>query len=101
MLRSVALVRTDVSQEISACIIRVTKIGELGSMLAQLATDARCEEIPMKMRSLSLSSPEDGNRSKGLRLALSKGPNRVGVCVCVSLSLSLSPCLRAETDPSD
>jgi hypothetical protein len=34
MLRRVALVRTDVSEELSASIIRVTKIGELGTMLA-------------------------------------------------------------------
>jgi hypothetical protein len=34
MLRRVALVRTDVSEEIFAFIIRVTKIGELGTMLA-------------------------------------------------------------------
>jgi hypothetical protein len=31
MLRSVALVRTDVSEELHACIIRVTRIGELGT----------------------------------------------------------------------
>jgi hypothetical protein len=50
MLRRVALVRTDVSEEISATFIRVTTVGELGTTLAvtsnQLATDARCEEIP-------------------------------------------------------
>jgi hypothetical protein len=34
MLRSVALVRTDVSEELSASIIRVTRIGELGTTLA-------------------------------------------------------------------
>jgi hypothetical protein len=34
MLRRVALVRTDVSEERSACIIRVTRIGELGTTLA-------------------------------------------------------------------
>jgi hypothetical protein len=34
MLRRVALVRTDVSEEISAPVIRVTKIGELGTTLA-------------------------------------------------------------------
>jgi hypothetical protein len=33
MLRRVALVRTDVSQELSASIIRVTRIGELGTTL--------------------------------------------------------------------
>jgi hypothetical protein len=44
MLRRVALVRTDVSEEIGASFIRVTKIGELGTTQA---TDVRCEEIPM------------------------------------------------------
>jgi hypothetical protein len=34
MLRSVALVRTDVSEEPSASIIRVTRLGELGITLA-------------------------------------------------------------------
>jgi hypothetical protein len=34
MLRRVALVRTDVSEERSASIIRVTRIGELGPTLA-------------------------------------------------------------------
>jgi hypothetical protein len=34
MLRHVALVRTDVSEELSTCIIRVTRICELGTMLA-------------------------------------------------------------------
>jgi hypothetical protein len=34
MLRRVALVRTDVSEERSASFIRVTRIGELGTTLA-------------------------------------------------------------------
>jgi hypothetical protein len=34
MLRRVALVRTDLSEEPSAFIIRVTRIGELGTTLA-------------------------------------------------------------------
>jgi hypothetical protein len=34
MLRRVALVRTDVSEELSASFIIVTRIGELGTMLA-------------------------------------------------------------------
>jgi hypothetical protein len=33
MLRLVAFVRTDVSEELSASFIRVTRIGELGTML--------------------------------------------------------------------
>jgi hypothetical protein len=34
MLHSVALVRTDVSEELSASFIRVTRISELGTTLA-------------------------------------------------------------------
>jgi hypothetical protein len=34
MLRLVALVRTDVSEELSASFFRVTRIGELGTTLA-------------------------------------------------------------------
>jgi hypothetical protein len=34
MLRRVNLLRTDVSEELSASIIRVSRIGELGTMLA-------------------------------------------------------------------
>jgi hypothetical protein len=34
LLRRVALVRTDVSEELSAFFIRVTRIGELGTTLA-------------------------------------------------------------------
>jgi hypothetical protein len=34
MLRRVALVRTDVSEELNASVIRVTRIGELGTTLA-------------------------------------------------------------------
>jgi hypothetical protein len=44
MLHHVDLVRTDVSEELSASIIRVTRIGELGAKLAELATDASYEE---------------------------------------------------------
>jgi hypothetical protein len=40
LLCHVALVRTDVSEELSASIIRVTRISELGTMLA--VTSNRC-----------------------------------------------------------
>jgi hypothetical protein len=36
MLRRVALVRTDVSEELSTSFIRVTRVGELGTTLAAL-----------------------------------------------------------------
>jgi hypothetical protein len=40
MLRLVALIRTDVSEELGASFIRVTRIGELGTTLA--VTSNRC-----------------------------------------------------------
>jgi hypothetical protein len=40
MLRHVALVRTDVSEELSASVIRMTRINELGTTLA--VTSNRC-----------------------------------------------------------
>jgi hypothetical protein len=46
MLRRVALVRTDVSEELSASFIRVKRIVELGTTLALTSNDAYCEEIP-------------------------------------------------------
>jgi hypothetical protein len=47
MLRRVALVRTDVSDEPRAAIIRVIRIGDRGTTLT---TDARCEEIQSAQR---------------------------------------------------
>jgi hypothetical protein len=43
------LVRTDILEELSAFIIRVTRIGELG-MLDVTSNDARCEEIIFSQR---------------------------------------------------
>jgi hypothetical protein len=42
MLRRVALVRTDVSEELSASFIRVTRIGELGTALAVTSNRRNC-----------------------------------------------------------
>jgi hypothetical protein len=45
MLRRVTLIRTGVSEELSAPIIKVTRIGELGTTLAVTSTDSLREEI--------------------------------------------------------
>jgi hypothetical protein len=50
LLRRVALVRTDISEEPGASFIRVTTIGELGT--TQAATSNRCEEIPWFLRNV-------------------------------------------------
>jgi hypothetical protein len=56
MLRCVTLVRTDVSEELSASFIKVTRISELGTTLAVTTTDVRCEEIPSVCRLLVTAS---------------------------------------------
>jgi hypothetical protein len=46
ILRRVALVRTDVSEEFSASFIRVTRIGELGTTLAVTSNRRRLFQEP-------------------------------------------------------
>jgi hypothetical protein len=71
MLRRVALVRTDVSEGLSASFIRVTKTGEL-------ATDARCEEIRSVRRLLVTASvvPSSPILVTPMKEALSSPPKR-------------------------
>jgi hypothetical protein len=57
MLHRVALVRTDVSEELSASFIRVTRIGELGTMLPT-ASLVRSSQIFVTMMKEALSSSE-------------------------------------------
>jgi hypothetical protein len=54
LLRSVALVRIDVSEEHGASFIRVTKIGELEQHKLQLATDVRISSQRKSVASYSL-----------------------------------------------
>jgi hypothetical protein len=48
MLRRVALVRTDISEELSGSFIRVTGIGELGTTLAVTSNRRTLQRKPLK-----------------------------------------------------
>jgi hypothetical protein len=61
MLRRVALVRTDVSEELRFSIIRVTRIGELGTTLA--VTGNRCT----LRRNISQKKAFHSHRSENLK----------------------------------
>jgi hypothetical protein len=55
MLRRVALVRTDVSEELSASFIRVTRIGKLGTTLA-VTSNRRTLRIGISSQRASVAS---------------------------------------------
>jgi hypothetical protein len=70
MLRRVALVRTDVSEEINASFIRVTRIGELGTTLAVTSNRRQrqvtaippricCKFVAFLTRATRRNNPED------------------------------------------
>jgi hypothetical protein len=53
MLRRVDLVRTDISEELSASIIRVTRIGELGTTLAVTSNRHKLRRNTLMKQALS------------------------------------------------
>jgi hypothetical protein len=68
MLRRVALIRTDVSEEFSASFIRVTKIGELGTRrLLVTANVAPSSPIIFALMVEALSSSETSVLTKATR----------------------------------
>jgi hypothetical protein len=64
MLRRVALVRTDVSEEHNTSFIRVTRIGELGTTLAVTSNRRTLRRLLVTAKRVSRASglrvPEDG-----------------------------------------
>jgi hypothetical protein len=69
MLRGVALVGTDVSEEHSATIIRVTRLGELGRTLA--VTSNRCKlrrNIGATQRNIPVDGIQHSHHRENLKL---------------------------------
>jgi hypothetical protein len=61
MLRRMALVKTDVSEELSASIIRVTRIGKLGTTLAVTSNRRTLQRnTSVLTRATRSNIPEDG-----------------------------------------
>jgi hypothetical protein len=56
MLRRVALVRTDVWEELSASIIRVTRIGEIGTTLALTSIQRTLHSLGISSQRASVDS---------------------------------------------
>jgi hypothetical protein len=73
MLRRVALVRTDVSEELSASFIRVARIGELGTTLAvtsnrrTIASVISSSQILVTLMKEALSSSETSVLTRAAR----------------------------------
>jgi hypothetical protein len=80
MLRRVALVRTDVSEELSASIFGVTRIGELGTLAdnseASVLTRATLRNIPEDaiLRSHRRENLKPCTRGNGAPLPFQMGP---------------------------
>jgi hypothetical protein len=69
MLRRVALVRTDVSEELSASFIRMTRIGELGTTLEilVLCISSQCASVANVVpNSTGSCHPDDGGSKRRL-----------------------------------
>jgi hypothetical protein len=66
MLRRVALVRTEVSEELSASFIRVTRIYELGTTLAETSNRPRLRRNTTLMKE-TLSSSETSVLTRATR----------------------------------
>jgi hypothetical protein len=60
MLRRVALVRTDVSEELSASFIRVTRVGELGTTLAVTSNRRTLRRNDQMRNEANSYYPEEG-----------------------------------------
>jgi hypothetical protein len=69
MLRRAALLRTDVSEQLSASFIRVTRIGELGTTLAATSV-VPCSPILVTLMKEALSCSETSVLTRATRRSI-------------------------------
>jgi hypothetical protein len=94
MLRGVAVVRTEVSEELSASFIRVTRIGDLGTTLAVtsvhrlLVTTSVVPSSPIlvTLKKKALSSLETSVLTRATRCDIPEDAIRHGVCLYGNIS---------------
>jgi hypothetical protein len=94
MLSRVALAKIDVLEELSTCIIRVTRIGEVGTMLA--VTSNRCTQCACKLLATCIISAHQ--HAKPYKLVsdypdTTRLPNRSIVFTCDAPVLEMFYCM--------
>jgi hypothetical protein len=85
MLRHVALVKTDVSEELSTSIIRVTRMGKLGTTLAVTSNRQEPHGVTSRKTPFFITSCLQRHCSSIGRVKLMKIIRAVRCCLCINI----------------